>query len=124
LRGKLHADTIACATLRRQHQRHKECRSERDCEDDEINKPAKKKFEHADEPALPVNAADRQENLHHERDSKERDDPARDRTWGCAIEADCCKHDQHDSSVEKRVDVKGINQVIDVKNVATKVENF
>src|SRR5206468_3946608 len=42
----------------------------------------------------------------------------------CAVEPDCCEHNQHDASVSKCVDVKRVNQMVDVKNVATKVENF
>ena len=119
----MHAGTIACSTLR-QHQRNEERRSQRDCKDDEINNAAKKEFENADEPALPVNATDREENLHHERDPEERDNPAGDRTWRCAVEAECCEHDQHDPDVSECVDVKRVNQMVDIKNAATKIENF
>ena len=119
----MHAGTIACSTLR-QHQRNEERRSQRDCKDDEINNAAKKEFENADEPALPVNATDREENLHHERDPEERDNPAGDRTWRCAVEPDCCKHDQHDPGISERVDVKRVNEVVDVKNVPPNVQNF
>src|SRR6185312_10274129 len=37
---------------------------------------------------------------------------------------DCCEYDQHDPHVGECVDVQRVNQVIDVKNVATKVENL
>src|SRR5205807_4867407 len=40
------------------------------------------------------------------------------------VEPDYCEHDQHDPDISERVDVKGVNQMIDIKNVATKVEDF
>src|SRR5206468_3371314 len=60
----------------------------------------------------------------YERDPKERDDPARYRTWDHAVESDCREHDEHASGISECVDVKRINQVVDVENVATDVEDF
>ena len=62
--------------------------------------------------------------MHYERDPKERDNPARDRTWGHAGEFDGREHDQHDSGVSECVDVKRVNQMVDIKNVPAEVEDF
>ena len=62
--------------------------------------------------------------MHYERDPEERDNPARDQTWDCAVEPDCCEYDQHDPGVSECVDVKRVNQMVDVKNAAADVENF
>ena len=62
--------------------------------------------------------------MHYERDPEERDNPARNSTWDHAVESDCCENDQHDPGVSKCVDVKRVNQVVDVKNAPPDVENF
>ena len=54
-------------------------RGERQYEDDQIHKAAKKEFENAEKPALSINATDGQENLRHKRDPQQRNHPARKR---------------------------------------------
>src|SRR5205823_14702836 len=41
-----------------------------------------------------------------------------------AIQAHRREDDQHDAGVKEGVDVQGVNEVIDIKNVATHIENF
>ena len=59
-----------------QCQRDKESRQECDGKNDQINEPSQKEFEHGNEPALPINAADRQENLAGESQPEKSNNPA------------------------------------------------
>src|SRR5438552_698453 len=79
---------------------------------------------YAEKPDLPIDVSDRQENLRHEREPKQCDDPVREGSWNCAVETHRRKHDQHDCGVKKCMDVKGVDEVIDVKNSPADIENF
>src|ERR1051326_1552443 len=88
------------------------------------NRTAGEKFQRADQPAVPVNEADRQEYLEDERDPEQRDYPTRDRARRNAVERPGDEDDEHDSGVEEGMNVKRVNQVVDVENTAPDVENF
>src|SRR4030095_1528705 len=88
------------------------------------NEAANEKFEHAQEPTLPVNVADRQKNLDNEGDPHCGNHPTGECPRDCAIQAHGREHNQHDRGVAEGVDVQGVDQVVDVKDTAPDVENF
>src|SRR4030095_9047177 len=93
----------------RQSERDEERRGQGHEKHNEIDKSAGEKFERAEEPALPIDTSDRQEELRCEGEPKKSDDPASKRTWDHSVESDCRENDQHDPGVSKCVDVKRVN---------------
>src|ERR1700730_3370801 len=91
-------------------------RGERNAQHDQVSKATDKKLEDAEEPALPINSADRKENLDHENGPKQPNDPAGENTRNGAIQSHRDNDDQHDGEISERVNVKRVNEVIDVKN--------
>src|SRR5215831_960846 len=90
----------------------------------EIHKSSKKELKNTEEPALAVNVPDRQENLRYKRDPQECYQPSGNCTRREVGEPNCSQHYQHYPSVEKRVDMQGIDQMIDIKKTAPDVEHF
>ena len=100
------------------------CDGEREYEDHQIHKCAKKELKNTEEPTLSVNVTDRQENLRHKCNPEKRDYPAGDCARCDTIKPDRRKYDQHDRSVEEAVDMQRIDQMVDVKDATADVEQF
>src|SRR4029077_2372298 len=89
-----------------------------------VNKAAKKKFKDSEEPALSINAADREEDLGREGDPERRDDPAGESAGDRSIKADSDEHDQHDREISEAVDMQGVNEMIDVEDAFAHVKHL
>src|SRR5450755_243554 len=70
-----------------QRQREQESGYKRDAKHNEINVSADEKFEGAKKPTLPINAADRQENLDCESHPEKSNSPSGEPTWSNASQA-------------------------------------
>jgi len=73
---------------------------------------------------LSVNPPNGKEDLYHEEAPEKADDPTGKQSWRKPIETDCADSNQHGAEISKAVDVKRVNEVIDIKNVPPDVEYF
>jgi hypothetical protein len=126
-RIKVSRQLFIAVTLRRyswQRQRDKESGCKRDAKHNEINVSADEKFEGAEKPALPINPADRQENLDCESRPEKSNNPSREPTWSDASQAHGGANDQHDRHEHERVNMQRVDQMIYVENMPPYIEDL
>src|SRR6266487_1737839 len=103
---------------------NEEGRSQRDGKDYQINKSADAKFKHSHKPALPVNATNREKNLHGKDRPENSHNPSGQNARHGPIQSQGGEHDQHNRQISERVNVESADKMVDVKNVFAQIKNF
>jgi hypothetical protein len=73
---------------------------------------------------LPINPADRQENLHCEGQPEDRNNPPGEFASGQTVQANGCQNNQDGCDIGEAMDVQRVDEVIDVRDVAPDIQDL
>src|SRR5205814_4562510 len=88
------------------------------------NESADEKLEYGQAPALSINAADREKNLHGKDRPEKSHNPSGQNARHGPIQSHGGEHDQHDRQIGERVNVESVDEMIDVKNMFAQIQNL